>query len=263
MSEDLSAPHITPRYPRDEVIVEPTAKWVRAFSGGRPVASSRDALLLLGWHLTPAYLFPEDDVATDALTSSGESEDPMLGTLRHYDLHGADPVVERAAWSVVDPAASAPDLTNCYGLDWDAMDAWYEESEQVFVHPRDPYHRIDVLESSRHVEIVVEDRVVASTERPRVLFETGLPPRYYLPRLDVRTDVLVPSETTTACPYKGQATHFHVSIDDNQVEDVAWSYPFPLPEVADLQNRICFYDERVDRVAVDGIAQSRPETPFS
>ena len=111
------------------------------------------------------------------------------------------------------------------------MDAWYEEDEQVFVHPKDPYHRVDVLESSRNVKVTVDGEVVAVTDRPKVLFETGLPPRYYIPPEDVREDILVASEKTTQCPYKGVASYYSVEAGGERVEDLVWYYPEPLPEV--------------------------------
>lgn len=126
-----------------------------------------------------------------------------------------------------------------------------------------PYKRIDVHESSRYVEVEIAGETVAESRRPQILFETGLPPRYYLPRVDVRTDLLEPSGTVTRCAYKGEAEHFHVGLGDDLHEDVAWRYPFPHEGLAKIQDRICFYDERVDRVVVDGDPRARPETSWS
>jgi uncharacterized protein (DUF427 family) len=111
------------------------------------------------------------------------------------------------------------------------MDAWYEEDEQVFVHPKDLYHRVDVLPSSRRVQVTVNGEVVAKTERPKILFETGLPPRYYILEEDACGDVLAASEKTTRCPYKGVAAYHSVEAGDGRVEDLVWYYPEPLPEV--------------------------------
>jgi uncharacterized protein (DUF427 family) len=142
------------------------------------------------------------------------------------------------------------------------MDAWYEEEEQVFVHPRDPYHRVDVLESSRHVRVKVAGEVVAETERPMVLFETGLPPRYYMPPEDVHEKVLVASEKTTQCPYKGTASYYSVEAGGERVEDLVWYYPEPIPEAAKIEGLLCFFNERVD-LEVDGEQQERPRTQWS
>jgi len=142
------------------------------------------------------------------------------------------------------------------------IDEWYEEDEQVFVHPKDPYHRVDVLESSRHVKVEVNGEVVAETERPMILFETGLPPRYYIPPEVVREDVLAESEKTTQCPYKGVASYYSVEAGDGRVEDLVWYYPEPLPEVGKIEGLLCFFNEKVD-LEVDGEEQDRPRTQWS
>ena len=107
------------------------------------------------------------------------------------------------------------------------MDAWYEEDEQVFVHPRGPYKRVDVLKSSRHVQVLVDGEKVADTRRPRLLFETGLPTRFYFPREDVRTEILIPSSTTTRCPYKGTASYYSVRIGDRRTSISSGTIPSP------------------------------------
>jgi uncharacterized protein (DUF427 family) len=142
------------------------------------------------------------------------------------------------------------------------MDEWYEEEVQVFVHPRDPYHRIDVLQSSRHVRVEVNGEVVAETQRPMVLFETGLPPRYYIPEEDIRMELLEESEETTRCPYKGVASYYSVEVGDERVEDLVWYYPEPIPEAARIKGLLCFFNEKVD-LEVDGEEQERPRTQWS
>lgn len=131
------------------------------------------------------------------------------------------------------------------------MDAWYEEDEQVFVHARDPYHRVDVRNSSRHVRVIVEGELVAETRRPKLLFETGLPTRYYIPRDDVRSDLLEESERHTGCPYKGTASYHSVRAARQLVRDVVWYYPEPLAEATSIRNLLSFYNERVE-LEVDG-----------
>jgi uncharacterized protein (DUF427 family) len=142
------------------------------------------------------------------------------------------------------------------------MDAWFEEDEQVYTHPRDPYTRVDILASSRHVRIEVDGTTVAESTSPRLLFETGLPVRYYLPRPHVRMDLLAPGDTVTHCPYKGRAEWFAVCAGDTVREDLAWSYPTPLPESQKVAGLIAFLDEKVD-VHVDGVPQDRPSTKWS
>ena len=145
---------------------------------------------------------------------------------------------------------------------WNLMDAWYEEDDEVFVHPRDPNHRVDVLNSSRHVKIKVDGELVAETGRPRLLFETDLPVRYYFPRLDVRMDLLEPTDSVSRCPYKGVASYWSVRAGGKVHKDIAWSYKSPIPECPKIENLIAFYNEKVD-IEVDGRAVERPMTPWS
>ena len=136
------------------------------------------------------------------------------------------------------------------------MDAWFEEDERVFTHARDPHHRIDILRSSRRVEVIVNGVVVADSHRPTLLFETGMLTRYYLPLTDVRTDLLRPSSTATSCPYKGSASYWTLEVDGERFEDIVWTYPSPLPESSRIAGLACFYNERLD-IRVDGVLQDR------
>jgi uncharacterized protein (DUF427 family) len=153
------------------------------------------------------------------------------------------------------PTAELRDLIR---LEGDAMDAWSEEDEEVFTHPRNPYTRIDILASSRHVRVEVDGLTIAESASPRLLFESGLPVRYYLPKTHVRIDLLVSSDTVTQCPYKGQAERWSVRTKDIR-KDLAWSYPAPLPESQRIAGLITFYNEKVD-LYVDGARQQRPST---
>jgi uncharacterized protein (DUF427 family) len=137
------------------------------------------------------------------------------------------------------------------------MDAWFEEDEQVFTHPRDPYTRVDILPSSRHVRIEVGGVTIAESSRPTLVFETGLPTRYYLPKTHVRMDLLTPTETVSHCPYKGDAEYWSLDLGGETYPDLAWSYRTPLPESQKLIGLVAFYDEKVD-LHVDGVLQSRP-----
>src|SRR5262249_39038943 len=133
--------------------------------------------------------------------------------------------------------------------------------EEVFVHPHDPYKRIDVLHSSRHVQVEVNGVVVADTHRPTLLFETGLPTRYYIPKLDVRLDALTPTDTTTGCAYKGFARYWSVEAGGETVQDLAWSYRTPLPEATKVARLVAFYNEPAD-IIVDRQRQERPRPRF-
>jgi uncharacterized protein (DUF427 family) len=208
----------------------------------------------------PTYYIPLDDIDTTLLSPSGETRhSPSRGaaTLFTVKVPGRE-AADAAARYEDSPITELRDLVR---FDWEAMDAWYEEDELVYAHPRDPHTRVDILASSRHVRVELAGVTVADSPRPRLLFETGLPTRYYLPRTDARMDLLEHSETVTRCPYKGQTEHFAARID-GQLKDVAWSYPTPLPESQKIAGLIAFYDERVDTF-IDGARQDRPKTPFS
>jgi uncharacterized protein (DUF427 family) len=172
-------------------------------------------------------------------------------------VHAGGRVAENAVWRYPEPIDECPDIADHVAFYWNAMDSWWEEDDQVFKHARDPYHRVDVLRSSRHVTVEIDGEVVAETHRPLLLVETSLPPRWYVPRADVRLDLLTPTDTTSTCPYKGNASYF--SLGDN--EDIAWSYLTPIPECPKIEQAICFFTERdAVTLTVDGEEQARPET---
>jgi uncharacterized protein (DUF427 family) len=245
-----------------ELRVEPSARWVRAYADGVAVADSKQALTAtLG---LPIYYFPLQDVRADLLEPAGRTEShPVLGDRAFYNLRVGERVIENVGWRLEAPPPEAAPLADHVAFYWDRLDHWFEEDDEVFVHPRDTHHRVDVLNSSRHVRVIVGGDVVADSHRPRLLFETGLPTRYYLPRMDVRMDLLRLSQTVTQCPYKGVTVHFDLDLDDRAWRDVAWSYPYPIPECPKIENLICFYDERVDAIEVDGEVQPKPRTPWS
>ncbi len=231
-----------------DLILEPCAKRVRVYLGGELVADSvRTCLLHERGHL-PVYYFPWDDIHTQLLSESDHSTHcPRKGRARYWSVRARDLVAENALWNYPEPIDGCPDISGLAAFYWNRMDAWFEEDEQVFVHPRDPHTRIDVLESSRHVQIRVGGQLIAESRRPVLLFETGLPASYYLPKPDVHMDLLLPSATVTACPYKGRTSmYWTVEAGGVRIEDAAWCYQYPLPEVAKIAGRICFYDEKVE-----------------
>ncbi len=132
------------------------------------------------------------------------------------------------------------------------MDAWYEEDEEVFLHPRDPYKRVDVLKSSRHIRVVLAGETIAESHCPHVLFETGLPPRYYLPEEDVRMEIMTQSGSSSVCPYKGSAVYWSAKLSGEVFEDIVWSYPDPIAECPKIRGLLAFYPERVEDIFVDG-----------
>lgn len=171
-----------------------------------------------------------------------------------------DRIAENAAWRY--PASPPEGLSELVRFEWSALDEWLEEDEPVYTHPRDPYRRVDILASSRHVEVVVNGVKVADSRQPRILFETGLPPRCYLPLADVRLDLLVPSDRKTQCPYKGTATYWLLRVEGQLLRDLVWTYRTPFPERQKIAGLVAFYNEKVD-LHVDGALQERPRTPFS
>lgn len=242
---------------------EPSSKRVRVMLDGSFIADSRRTHLLFDPRRLPVYFFPQSDVTDGTLAPSDRTEETDRGTRRYFHVTAGGRRVENAAWTLTDSPAGHPDLDAYVTFRWSAMDAWYEEDDEVFVHARDPYHRIDVLRSSRAVRVEHAGTVLAGSSRPVILFETGLPPRFYLPKTDVRLDILEPSSTRTACPYKGEADHWSARIDGALYEDLAWSYRLPLAEVGKIENLICFYQERVDVFEVDGERGEIPRTPWS
>jgi uncharacterized protein (DUF427 family) len=246
---------------RGRVKVEPAHKRVRAFLGGVLVADTTAPLLVWENPHYPSYYLPMSDVNRALLDDSTRTEhSPSRGEARYYHADAGGRRVEDAAWSY--PDSPIEELRDTIRFEWEAIDAWFEEDEEVFVHPRSPFTRVDILASSRHVEVFVEGQAVADSHHPTLLFETGLPVRYYLPQVDVRRELLLPSETTTACPYKGFARYWSVRTDAGVADDVVWSYRTPLPESQKIAGLACFYNERVDLV-VDGEPQERPHSPFS
>lgn len=160
---------------------------------------------------------------------------------------------ENAVWNYPEPVEGCPDIADYVAFYWDRVDAWYEEEEQVFQHARDPYTRIDCLNSSRHVEVLVNGVKIADTTRPVLLFETGIRTRYYIPLIDVDMSALEPTETSTMCPYKGPARYWTVSAGDESFKDYAWQVSAPLPEASKIAGHLCFYEERDGvQVIVDG-----------
>jgi uncharacterized protein (DUF427 family) len=239
---------------RGEIRVEQSAKRLRAYLGGELVADSTHPVLVWEIPYYPTYYVPAGDVRVK-LESTGRTEQvDGLGEAELLDvLAGGVTAAAAARRYPRSPVAAVRELLR---LDWDAMDQWFEEDEPVFAHPRDPYHRVDILGSSRHVRIEVGGVTVAESHQPRILFETGLQPRYYLPLTDIRLDLLRPSQTQTRCPYKGTAGYWSVEVNGTRHEDLIWTYQTPLPESQKIAGLACFYTEKVD-LYLDGALQQR------
>ena len=241
-----------PHPPQDVLYVEPLSRRVRVVLGGETVADSNDVLVLHPPGRTPTYLFPRAHVRTDRLEPSvRRRHDAGMGDGTYWTVRVGDRQAVDAAYSWEEPPEAAAVIGGLIAFDWDSMDGVFEEEEEVFVHPRDPYTRIDVLKSSRRVRVRAGDTLVADCTRPRMLIESGLPVRWYLPREDVRTDLLEPSYTTTRCPYKGIAHYWSLRLHDRYEKDIAWSYPEPMHDGEGVRGMLCFVDDRV-RVEVAG-----------
>jgi uncharacterized protein (DUF427 family) len=220
---------------------EDSPRRVRAVLAGQTVADSTYAKLLHESNHLPVYYFPSVDVRADLLEPTDRSTHcPVKGDAAYWSIVVGERRVENAMWGYDDPLSDAAWLAGYRAFDWNAMDAWFEEDEQVFIHPRDPYTRIDVLHSSRHAVVRCNGEVLADSHRPMLLVETGLPVRAYVPRSDVRTDLLADSATRTGCPYKGFATYSTVRLPGGDVEDVAWRYDEPFHDAEPVRGMFCF-----------------------
>jgi len=254
----------TGRDPAHRISFEPCAKRLRVRFNGETVADSTAVHLLHETRHLPVYYFPRADVRLDLLSRTDHSTHcPYKGDASYWTVKVGERSAENAVWSYEAPIAEVAAIKDHMAFYWDRMDRWLEEDEEVIVHARDPRVRIDVLESHRPVSVVLGGVPVAETRRARFLFETNLPVRSYIPRDDVRMDLMEPSDSHTACPYKGRASYLSARIDGKLYPDIAWFYPDPLPESLRIKDYLCFYDEQVDAVTVDGAARPRPLTKWS
>ena len=243
------------------VRVEPTAKRIRNQIAGVTVADSTEVLMVWEIPYFPTYYFPKSDVRLDLLSDSGEvKRSPSRGTATLHDITVGDRAVEQAAriWN----ESKVEEVEEYISFHWGSMDAWFEEEVEVYVHARDPYTRIDILQSSRNVRIEIDGVTIAETDQPRVLFETGLPARFYMPKTDVHFEYLTPSDTETACPYKGTARYWSIDVNDETHADLVWGYDSPLQESQDVAGLVAFYNEKLD-IYVDGVLEDRPKSLFS
>ncbi|HTJ76129.1 MAG TPA: DUF427 domain-containing protein [Acidimicrobiales bacterium] len=242
--------------------VEPSPRWIRVRAGETTVADSRRAQLLVwfGPGMLPTYCLPADDVHTDFFVPASQPAGPPF--LVDHDVRVGDLVVPGGARLFRDPPPPIDGLGGYWTFTWDQGMTWVEEALEIHVHARDPSKRVDAVPSERHVQVELDGRVVADSRRPVAVFETDLPTRWYLPMDDVDQDVLVPSATETACPYKGTARYWSVRVGDRAHPDLAWSYPDPVVECPRIKGLLAFFNEKVDLI-VDGVRQERPRSPWS
>lgn len=250
--------------PVGNVILEPARRRVRALVDGLWVIDSDHAIALYEQGSTPRWYLPVADARTDLLVVNGLVTDTTARGPAHWcDLHLPERVIENAAWTHPAPPPQAPRLDGLISFEWNYMDAWFEEDDEIIVHPRSPYTRIDVLRSSRHVHVELNGVTLADTRRPLILLEGGHnPERYYIPWDDVATTLLEPSQSFTGCPYKGTASYWNVRIEDVVYHDVFWEYRHPLWQVARIAGHLCPFNEFVD-LLIDGAPRARPETKWA
>ena len=249
--------------PKGLIYFEDSPRRIRGIFAGETVVDSRRVKLLHEHRHLPVYYFPEADVRRELLEPGERATTcPYKGAASHWSLRVGERFAESAAWSYQNPIEGARFLVGYLAFYWDALDEWLEEDEPAIVHPRDPYHRVDILDTSRHVKVTLEGEVLAETRRSKVLFETGLPPRWYIPPEDVRSELLVESEHSTGCAYKGFASYWSVRVGGFEEEDLVWTYRQPRREAEPIAGMLAFFNERVD-LEIDGELQERPRTQWS
>jgi uncharacterized protein (DUF427 family) len=229
--------------------IEPLRRRMSGELGGSTVVQSDGAVLLFEPARYPVAYFPIGDIADGTLRSAEhESTHPDLGKTKWFDVVGGEgQVARRGAWQHVDPPPQAKAVRDTVAFAWRAMDAFYEEDERILGHAADPYHRIDIRRTSRHLVVRELGEVVADTVAPLVLYESGFAPRWYVPRDDIVGEALHAVEGQTFCPYKGLASYYDVG----ETRTAAWSYRAPFEEVSRIADLVSFYPEKL-AITLDG-----------
>lgn len=223
---------------------EPWPRRMRAMLNGETILDSRRGVIFYETGELAVYYFPVEDVRQDLLVPSElESTSQEAG---RWSLRVGDRFVKDCITSSPRAADGSPLLGDHVTVEYAAMDWWFEEDDSIYAHPRDPYHRVDVRSASSHMVVRHAGEVVAESDRPKLLFETSLPVRYYLPFDDIRIDLLVKSEMVSECPYKGDGQHWHLRVGADEVVDAAWNLPHPLPEGLAAAGHVCFYPDKVE-----------------
>ncbi|MFD0137644.1 DUF427 domain-containing protein [Streptomyces sp. NPDC127159] len=239
--------------------VEPVPRRIRGLIGGRVVFDTRGALYVWEWRAYPQFSIPVEDLVEGVLIDDDHTEHHGAGPARRHTLRVGSELREGAAW--VWEEGSPERLLNTVRFDWDALDSWFEEDEPVFVHPRSPYSRVDALRSASSVRVELDGVVLAEAPNCVKLFETGLPTRYYVERMQVDWTKLRRSDTVTRCPYKGTTSgYWSFDSDTASHEDIVWAYDFPTVHANRIAGLAAFYNEHVD-LYVDGVLLPRPTDP--
>ena len=240
--------------------VAPVPRRIRGVKDGETVLDSVRALYVWEWANYPQYYIPKADVAIDAFVEGTAVTTPQ-GDARHLQFKPGDS--ERRAIGRIITASKLPGLQDTVRLEWSALDRWLEEDEEVFVHPRSPYHRVDALRSNRCVRVELDGIVLADAQACVMVFETGLPTRYYIDPMNVHMRFLRPSSTRSQCPYKGiTGGYWSVEANAKTAEDIVWTYIFTTAAMTPIAGLMAFLNEKVD-IFIDGEPQTRPVTHFS
>jgi uncharacterized protein (DUF427 family) len=239
--------------------VAPVPRRIRGMKDGATLVDTVRALYVWEWPHYPQYYIPKADVRMDAFVEGAAITTPQ-GDARHLELKFG---VERRPAARIITTSKLPDLTETVRIEWSALDRWFEEEEEVFVHPRSPYKRVDALRSNRAVRVELDGVVLAEAQACVMVFETGLPTRYYVDATNVHFRFLRPSSTRSQCPYKGMTGgYWSAETNGKTVKDVAWTYLFTTPAMTPIAGLLAFLNENVD-IFVDGELQARPTTHFS
>ena len=237
--------------PAHRILFQPHPRRLRALIDGQTVLDTTRGALLHESNIPPVLYVPLEDFDTSLLAPTGHTTHcPFKGDAFYWTLQVGDRVQENAVWGYPQALPEAAWLAPYAALPMDGADLWLEEDEEVLGHLRDPYHRVDARATSRRVDVLAGGEPIATSERAVMVFETGLPPRAYLPREDLADGLLTPGQTTTICPYKGVASFFAVAAGEGALADAAWSYPQPLGGVVTIADLVSFdHDEIETRVA--------------
>lgn len=233
--------------PAHRLLLDDFPRRVRAMFAGETVADTEQGKLLHETGILPQLYIPIGDVRADLLQPSRHNTScPFKGTASYWSIQVGDRRAAHAVWAYPEPLERAGWLRGYQAIYWERVDAWLDEDELVEGHLRDPYHRVDVRDTGRHVRVLADGEMIGESRRAKVLSETGLPNRFYLPLEDVRTELLAPTDTSTVCPYKGTASYWSLAQGRDRVEDVAWSYPDPLEDALKVRGHLCFDHDSLD-----------------
>ena len=245
--------HSGPRLKKNNqnLVLEKSAKWIRGTIFNETIISSKNTFILLENGHLPTYYFPKNCVRMNLLSKNDKSTFcPFKGTATYWDYKYENNNIIDFAWSYEEPIDGQKDISGLLAFYWNKLDNWYEEAEEIFSHPRDPYVRLDVIKSSRNIKILLDDKVILSTNRSFILFETNKNPKYFFSINEIEAE-LVFSETIFRCPYKGISNYLSIKKNNKTFKDVIMQYTEPRPEVSALKNLACFEENNSLSIIID------------